>query len=381
MPHTPARRSSVKAGTRNGRARTVTSGRSESLGRTEIVVPWSTIFRIVLAVALVAAAVKLGRWLGDFFLALLIGMALAPVVRWTRRHRWPDWSGVLLCTLLFSGAIIGFVLLVVPEISKQGGALIDSLPKIKAGLLEHLPGQGPVRAAVEQLVSSSSFSDPSPLHQTFLSVGKIALGGVVEFLLVMVCALYFVASGEHVFRWLVAFLPPVHRKKVNLASGEIAQVVGAYMRGQLITSLIAAAYVFTVLSIFHVPSAVLLAVLAGVFDVLPLIGFFLFLIPAVAAASMVSPQTALFVGLLYGAYHLIESYLIVPKIYGRQLRLSALTVLVCCLLGGAVAGVVGVIAILPIVASYPIVERHWLHAQLEPDTVEKHEELDGEKDQ
>jgi predicted PurR-regulated permease PerM len=90
-------------------------------------------------------------------------------------------------------------------------------------------------------------------------------------------------------------------------------------------------------------------------------------------------STAVLVFVLYGAYHLVETYFIVPKVYGDRLRLSTLTVLVSCMAAGLVAGVVGAIAILPIVASYPIIERIWLRRHLEADTVIKHDQIDAEE--
>ena len=123
----------------------------------------------------------------------------------------------------------------------------------------------------------------------------------------------------------------------------------------------------------------MLAVIAGVFDILPLIGFFLAIIPALIVAVAVSPVTAGVVLVLYGAYHLIENYFIVPKVYGNRLRLSTLTVLVSCMAAALVAGVVGAIVILPIVASYPIIERIWLRRHLETDTVSQHAQIDAEE--
>src|SRR4030095_4178933 len=131
-----------------------------------------------------------------------------------------------------------------------------------------------------------------------------------------------------------------------------------------------------VLAILKVPNALLLAVMAGVFDVLPMIGFFLFTIPAVVIAWTVSTPTAAIVATLYVVYHVVENYFIVPKVYGDRLRLSALTVLISCLAAGIVAGIIGIIIILPIVASYPVVERLWLHSYLQPDTVDKHEKIE-----
>jgi predicted PurR-regulated permease PerM len=144
----------------------------------------------------------------------------------------------------------------------------------------------------------------------------------------------------------------------------------------VITSALCGGYAFVVLLSLGVPNAALLAILAAIFDVLPLIGFFLFAIPAVALAFTVSPGTAALVALFYAAYHIFENYFIVPKVYGDALRLSTLTVLVSCLAAGMLAGVIGVIIILPVVASYPVVERIWLRPYLEAETVPTHAQID-----
>ena len=123
-------------------------------------------------------------------------------------------------------------------------------------------------------------------------------------------------------------------------------------------------------------NALLLAILSGILDVLPMIGFFLALAPAVAMAFSVSPFAAGAVSVAYLLYHLAETYFIVPWVYGNRLRLSTLTVLVSCLAAGIVAGVVGVIVILPIVASYPIFERIWLRPVLGPGTVDRHDQIE-----
>jgi predicted PurR-regulated permease PerM len=148
------------------------------------------------------------------------------------------------------------------------------------------------------------------------------------------------------------------------------------MGGQLITSLLCAGYVWGMLTLLHVPDSLLLAILAGVFDILPIIGFFLALAPSFAFALTVSPFAASAVVVLYTAYHLLENYFIVPRVYGDRLRLSTLTVLVACLAAGVVGGVVGVIVILPIIASFPVIERTWLRPVLGKETVDRHEEIE-----
>ncbi len=88
----------------------------------------------------------------------------------------------------------------------------------------------------------------------------------------------------------------------------------------------------------------------------------------------VSPTASLLVVLLYGAYHVAENYFIMPRVYGHKLRLSGLAVLLSMMAGGMAAGLVGAIAMLPLVAAYPALESLWLAPKLEPEAVKDHRE-------
>jgi predicted PurR-regulated permease PerM len=268
-----------------------------------------------------------------------------------------------------------FVVILVPTIGSEGTAFIKRLPALKDQLFNRLPPSGPIREFANQFSNSPALSNPESILKYLAAWGSIVLESLLGFFLVLIVAIYFLADGERVYKWFLAFLPKIQRQRMAVAGEEIATVVGHYMVGQVITSVLCAAYAFGVLIVLRVPSAVLLAVLAGIFDVLPLIGFFLFAIPAILLAFTVSPATAALLAALYLAYHLLENYFIVPKVYGNRLRLSTLTVLVSCLAAGLVAGVIGVILVLPIVASYPIIERVWLQPCLEGGTVQKHAQL------
>jgi len=352
---------------------------SPKLSRLEITVSWTTLLKVFLACLLAYLAIRLWPLAELLFLALLISIAFRPLINWSKKHRWPKWAGVLVAALLLLGTTSLFVVVLSPTVGREGAAFVKELPAFKDQILNGLPPSGPIRDFANQLLSSSAFSNPEAILKRVADWSRVVFEGFIGFFVVLVVALYFLADGERVYKWLLAFLPETQRHKMALAGEEIATVVGHYMIGQVITSVLCAVYAFGVLSALHVPSAVLLAVVAGIFDVLPLIGFFLFAIPAVAIAFTVSPTTAALVGALYLAYHLIETYFIVPKVYGNRLRLSTLTVLVSCLAAGMVAGVVGVILVLPIVASYPILERIWLQPYLKRGTVQKHARLDAEE--
>ncbi|MDB6174953.1 MAG: hypothetical protein JWL59_4264 [Chthoniobacteraceae bacterium] len=344
--------------------------------QTEITISWGTILKILVAILLTWLAVELLP-IGELvFVAILLALPLWRIVLWARRRGWPKWVGITICTVLLLAIVAILAGALIPTITGQIGALITKLPTVREELLKKLPESGPLRDSVNSLLESASFSDPGPLLKRFVAWGALALKSITQFLIILTLALYFLADGERIYQWLLAFLPKNHRRKMAIAAPEIADVVSQYMVGQLITSSISGVYSFIVLQLLHVPSAALLGVLAGVLDVLPVIGFFVSFIPAVALALTVSPLTAGLVTLLYIAYNVVENYFIVPKVYGNQLKLSTLTVLIACMAGGLVGGVIGAIVILPVIASYPIIERIWLQPHLEPDTVAKHEEIE-----
>jgi predicted PurR-regulated permease PerM len=79
-----------------------------------------------------------------------------------------------------------------------------------------------------------------------------------------------------------------------------------------------------------------------------------------AQVKSATPITALEIGLLYIVYSVIENYLIVPKVYGQTMKLSRLVVLISILIGGQLAGIFGMILILPLVGSWRAIEKYWI---------------------
>ena len=130
--------------------------------------------------------------------------------------------------------------------------------------------------------------------------------------------------------------------------------------------------------LLRVPAAFMLAVLAGVCDFVPIIGFFVALTPAVLVALTISPGTAAAVAGLYGLCSVIENYAIAPKLYGHHLKVSRVAVLLGLVIGAALGGIIGALLALPVVAAYPIVERIWLRESLGKTVLAEHARLESE---
>jgi predicted PurR-regulated permease PerM len=151
-----------------------------------------------------------------------------------------------------------------------------------------------------------------------------------------------------------------------------------YVVGNVATSIFATVVVFTALSLLHVPAALLLAVLAGVFDFVPVLGFIFSSGPAILLGLSVSPAVGLAVVGVYGGYHLVENYYVGPRVYGDRLKLSNLAVIVAFAIGAKIGGVGGALLALPVAAVYPVIERVWLKDYLGRDAVETHQRLQND---
>src|SRR5204863_2136217 len=132
--------------------------------------------------------------------------------------------------------------------------------------------------------------------------------------------------GRRTWEWLVAYAPRRNRGRVQETADAAYVAVLHYVVGNVATSIFAAVTVLVALSVLHVPAALLLAVLAGVCDFVPVLGFIVSAVPAVLLALTVSPATAVIVAVCYVAYHLVENYWIAPRVYGDQLSLSNVAV-------------------------------------------------------
>jgi predicted PurR-regulated permease PerM len=209
-----------------------------------------------------------------------------------------------------------------------------------------------------------------------LAWGKLAVGMVTAIVLVLILTLYLLLDGKRLYAWLLAYVPRKHRRRMAEMAPEVSEVVRGYVQGQILTSVLCAVFTYAALRVLDVPAALPLALLAGVTDVIPVLGMIISIVPAVLLGLTVSPLTAGAVLVFYLLYNALETYVILPRVYGKRLRLSTLAVLLALIIGGALGGIMGAILILPLVAAYPIIERVWLHAYLSEDVLQDHARLE-----
>jgi predicted PurR-regulated permease PerM len=345
--------------------------------RTELAISWPTIGKVLVAAVVVWAFLKLWLPFLVFLVAVLIAVTLSPVVSWLERRKLSHGVAVAVVGLVLLGVILFFAVGVLPPLIDQLLHLGEHFPAYKARVESHIPPNRPfLQEIVNEIFELPSSSEIKAWLDRPLLWGKIAVGVVAITFFLFVLSMYLLLDGKRVYAWILAYVPRRHRARMGRTIPEVSDVVFAYVGGQIVTSILTTFVTLGVLVAFRVPAALPLAILAGVADVIPIIGVVISTVPAVLMALTVSPIAAIGVLVLYVLYHVLETYVIIPRIYGRRLQLSTLAVLLALVVGGTLQGILGAILILPLVAAYPIIERIWLHEYLSDEVLRDHAALE-----
>ena len=335
-----------------------------------------TFFKVMAALVFVVAIIKLAPLLLTLSLSVLLAASLHPVVEWLERRNFSRTLalGLVICILL--SAVILSIVFLIPELMDQLQQVIAIIPKFQKDLLGYFP-DGPVHNLLVQFSKNPETIVGGDTTEKMIQVSFFAMDTLLTFGIFLLTAIYLTVDGKGTYKWLSAFFLQENREKIDRTAHELSQVVFAYVGGQAITSGLVGVFTYVVLRIFDVPAALILAVIAALFDLLPVVGFITSVVLIFLLALTVSTSTALSVLGLCVIYHLFENYVLIPKVYGKRLRLSTLVVFLSFLIAGSLAGVQGAILILPLVAAYPIIERHWLGKYLKRETIREHEVVES----
>lgn len=348
---------------------------SDGHGR-DICIPVATILKVLASALGVWAAFKLWPGFLLFLIALLLAVTLDPVVTWMERRRIPRSLGVVLIAAVAIGVLVVVVMFVMPPLTTQLAHLIQDVPNLRARVISQVSAEHPfIQRTLDDIFQLPTSPEVASMLGRSLAWGQAALSGLAATAIVLVLTLYLLLDGKSMYAWLLAFVPRNHREKMATTTEQVSDVVHAYVSGQLLAMVLFTIFAVAVLNIFRVPAVAPLAVIAGLFDVIPVLGIILATVPAMMLALTVSPMAAFGVMVAYLAYHLFETYVLLPRIYGNKLRLSTLSVLLALMVGVTLQGMIGAALVLPLVAAYPIIERIWLVGFLQSRVITDHKEL------
>jgi predicted PurR-regulated permease PerM len=306
---------------------------------------------LVLVVAGLWLLIRLWPVILVLIVALLVMGTLSPVVQWLEGRRVKRGLGI---ALVFAGVLLvaGLVVtLTVPSVVAQAAALFEREPVFRASLAKIL-AKHHLSAPLADWLRNLNYGAPGNTVAATAFAYSVRLFEIAAYgLSAIFLALYMMMDRDRLRGGLFALVPRSHHIRLSRVMMNAETIVGAYIRGQLITCLLIGAFTFILLTACGVPNAMALALFAALADVLPYIGAILSIVPAVLAALGQSHTSALIVLALMLTYEEFESRVLVPRIYGHSLRLPPSVVFFSLMAGGTLMGLLGALLALPVAAT------------------------------
>jgi predicted PurR-regulated permease PerM len=333
---------------------------------TEEVSRWTT-SQVVLATVFVVC-VFLAFWLLYrlrgvvflFFVAMVIGVALRPGVEWLRRRGIARRSGIILIYILIAGILTGFLAMTFPLLAEQATQVSQNLSYYYADLRGALVNSG------NRLLQNIGWRIPSQLNfflrrdstaaevvdqvtQTFLYTNLVARG-ILSIVAVFLLAYYWTQESNIIIRTLLRLVPPSRRKDIRELLDLSELRMGGYVRGQGVLCLVVGFAAFIAYSLIGLPYTLVLAIIAGLMEMIPIFGPILGAIPALLVALSVDPGKVIWVLVATGAIQMLENAWLVPRIMKDSMGVNPIIIILSLVAFSSVFGFPGALLAIPLAA-------------------------------
>jgi predicted PurR-regulated permease PerM len=283
--------------------------------------------------------------------ALMLVGSLYPLVAWLEQRQVRRTFAICLVFTVGTAFVSTLAVFTVPTVVEQVKALVENEPRIRETVASYLEGSR-LTAPLADGLRQVSYTELLKASRVSLFALGVHTAEIVAYLIAAVfLAFYMMLDRDRLRGALFAVVPRAHHIRLSRILLNLGTIVGGYLRGQVITCVLMAGFILVLLLACGVPDALAIAVFGGVMDLLPYIGIFLTMGPAVLAAWGQGPVIAGIVFLLMLAYEELESRVLVPLVYGQALRLPSSLVLFSLIVGTALAGLIGALLALPLAAA------------------------------
>jgi predicted PurR-regulated permease PerM len=322
---------------------------------------------VIVAVAIGAGVGSLATVLTYVGAALFLALGIDPLVSWLEKHGWKRPIAILTVLAGLLGVVAAFVFAVVPVIVDQVGNLIEQAPSI----VEALTDQEAVRewwdtnlpawlVYDDVITNVMNFFNDNLGQITGTAIGTVLAiaAGTFGAIIVLILMLYFVGSLASIKRGLYQLVPATKREKFIDIAEQIMDSVGRYVVGQVSMGLINGVLSIIFLTVLGwilgdpIEYAALLAFMAGLFSLVPLVGTITgTVVITLAVWAFDGFPAVLIVGIYYLVYMQIEAYLISPNVMNRAVKVPGVVVVVAALAGGTLLGILGALVAIPVAAA------------------------------
>ncbi len=330
-----------------------------------------TVALVLLAIAAVWLFLRLVPVLLVLVVALFLVGTLNPVVEALEARGVKRRTGIGLVFVSVFVTVAVVLAITLPSLATQATNMIEHAPALRdkaVALLSRSRISAPLANSLRSFRGFAISDGAAALEFSYRAASIIGYALSSVFL-----SFYLMLDRDRVRGALFAAVPRAHHIRLSRILIKLETIVGGYIRGQVVTSALMTLFTFVLLTVAGVDGAIALSVFAGVADVLPYIGPILSVGPAVLATL---PHGIVWALVVLGAmflYEELESRLLIPRIYGRALRLPSSMVILALLAGGTIGGVLGALLALPVAAVIRMLTK-----EMSPELPGEHDaDLDG----
>jgi predicted PurR-regulated permease PerM len=289
-----------------------------------------------------------------FLISIIISAAMDPIADFFKRFRIPRGLSVLVVYVLALGLIALILYLLVPTMIDQFKSLQSS------GFVTTVQSKlGPYRDTFAKYGIDKSFNETinnlrSGFAGNLFATTKGIATGIVSFITILVISFYLTAEENGMKNFIKHLAPYKHQTYVTNLVTKIQRKMGYWLLGQLILSVALGALVFIGLTILHVQYALLLALIAGILEVVPYIGPFIAGAVTAFFAFLQSPALALAAVVMFIIVQQLEAHILVPVIMSKSVGLNPVLIILAILIGSALDGIVGALIAVPLISGISV---------------------------
>jgi len=312
-----------------------------------------------------AVLIVLGLWflwylreiVAIFVVAIMLASIIDPFADWFAQRRIPRGLAVLIVYTLLLALLSVIVIVLIPIIIEQSVQLMQNLSSTYEGVAQWLTQfQSRHRFFENFTTSAQSFEQSLTASASSLfTTVKGFFGGIAALVIVLVLAFYLVVEEQSVRKYFKTLAPVEYQPFITEMFKKMQTKIGAWLRGQLILGFFVGSAVYIGLTILGVKYALLLALIAGLLEIIPYVGPIISLIPAAIIGFATSLWLGVAVVILFLIIQQIENNVLVPKIMQRVTGLNPILSILALLIGAKVGGLFGAVLAIPLATMIAVV--------------------------
>ena len=310
---------------------------------------YQSILRVFFVLLVIAFLYIIRDVVALIFVSIVAAAALDPFVDYFQKHKIPRALSILVIYLIVFAIFSLVIAMLVPPISEQIGQLAKNLPdyynRVMIGLTDQT--RQTTEASLPEALNSLSSNLAETTRGIFTTLTGI-FGGIIALISVLVIVFYLVVEEKGLKHFISFIVPKKFHEYTSKLIDRIQEAMGLWLRGQLTLMLVVGLMTYLGLTVMGVKYALLLALFAGLTEIIPFVGPIIGSIPAIFIAFSDSPFKALLVAILYVVIQQLENHVLVPRIMQKVTGLNPVVVIVAILIGAKLGGVIGALLAVPV---------------------------------